>query len=92
MGDVHFKIIGPAAYRDNGRTITQLAKLTKSAVHWDYKAVIVATGAIVCEGRAIRPHAQLQDDGNISSLPIPDDVRRALSQPGNLTSMDPVSE
>ncbi len=92
MGDVHFKFIGPAAYGDNVRTIIQLVKLTKSTVHWDCKALIVATGAIVCEGRAIRIHAQIQDDGNITSLPIPDDIRRALSQPGNLTSMDPISE
>jgi len=92
MGDVHFKFIGPAAYGDKVRTIIQLVKLTNSTVHWDCKALIVSTGATVCEGRAIRIHAQIQDDGNIKSLPIPDDIRRALSQPGNLTSMDPVSE
>jgi acyl-CoA thioesterase FadM len=92
MGDVHFKFIGPAAYGDHVRTIIQLVKLTNSTVHWDCKALLVATGATVCEGRAIRIHAQIQDDGNIKSLPIPDDIRRALSQPGNLTSMEPISE
>lgn len=89
MGDVHFRFIGPAAYGDKIRTMIQLVKITDSTLHWDCKAVIAGTGATVCEGRAIRIHAQIQDDGNIKAVPIPDDIRNALSQPGALVNMDP---
>lgn len=89
MGDVHFKFIGPAAYGDKVRTIIQLVKMTKSTLHWDCKAVQVSSGAIICEVRAIRIHAQIQEDGNIAARPIPDDIRKALSEPGSLINMEP---
>ncbi len=89
MGDVHFKFIGPAAYGDKVRTIIHLAKMTKSTIHWDCKAVQVRDGATICEGRAIRIHAQIQDDGNIASKPIPEDIRKALSEPGALVNLEP---
>lgn len=84
MGDIHFRFIGPAAYGDRIRTIIQLVKIGKSSLHWDCKAVIANTGATVTEGRAIRIHAQIQDDGNIAAVPIPDDLRSVLSQSGSL--------
>ncbi len=84
MGDIHFRFIGPAAYGDRIRTIIQLVKIGKSTLHWDCKAVIANTGATVTEGRAIRIHAQIQEDGNIKSVDIPDDLRRVLSQSGSL--------
>ena len=89
MGDVHFKFIGPAAYGDKVRTIIHMAKMTKSTIHWDCKAVQVRDGAPICEGRAIRIHAQIQEDGNIASKPIPDDIRKALSEPGALIDLEP---
>lgn len=89
MGDVHFRFIGPAAYGDKVRTMIQLVKMTKSTLHWDCKAVQASNGATICEGRAIRIHAQIQQDGNIASRPIPDDIRKALSEPGSLVNMDP---
>lgn len=88
MGDVHFRFIGPAAYGDKVRTIIQLKKMTNSTLHWDCKAVQVRDGATICEGRAIRIHAQIQEDGNILSRPIPDDIRKALSEPGSLVDME----
>ena len=63
--------------------------MTKSTLHWDCKAVQVKNGAPICEGRAIRIHAQIQDDGNIESRPIPDDIRKALSEPGSLVNLEP---
>ncbi len=89
MGDVHFRFIGPAAYGDKVRTMIQLKKMTKSTLHWDCKAVQAGSGETICEGRAIRIHAQIQDDGNIVSRPIPDDIRKALSEPGSLVDMEP---
>ena len=92
MGDIHFKFIGPAAYGDRVRTMIQLSKITKSTLHWDCKAVQASSGALVCEGRAIRIHARIMEDGNLSAQPIPDDIRRALSVPGSLVNMDPVGQ
>ena len=54
MGDVHFRFIGPAAYGDKVRTTMQLGRLGGSTVHWNCKAVHVADGAVITEGRAIR--------------------------------------
>ncbi len=90
MGDVHFKFVGPAAYGDKVRTIIQLVKMTKSTVHWDCKALIASTGKTVCEGRAIRIYAKIQEDGNIQSRPIPEELRRVLSQPGSLVNLEPL--
>ena len=92
MGDIHFKFIGPAAYGDRVRTMIQLSKITKSTLHWDCKAVQASSGALVCEGRAIRIHARIMEDGNLSAQPIPDDIRRALSVLGSLVNMDPVGQ
>lgn len=88
MGDVHFRFVGPAAYGDKVRTTIQLAKIGGATLHWDCKAVQVGSGELVTEGRAIRIHAQIQPDGNLKSLPIPDDIRAALTQPGALTSLN----
>ncbi len=88
MGDVHFRFVGPAAYGDRVRTIIQLSKMTKSTLQWDCKAVHRSSGMVITEGRAIRIHAQIQDDGNIKSIPIPAKIREALSQPGSLVNME----
>jgi YbgC/YbaW family acyl-CoA thioester hydrolase len=88
MGDVHFRFIGPAAYGDKVRTTIQLAKIGNSTLHWDCKAVQVGSGDVVTEGRAIRIHAQIQEDGNLKAIPIPDDIRAALTKPGGLVSLE----
>ena len=88
MRDVHFRFIGPAAYGDKVRCTIQLARMGSSSLHWDCKAVQVASGAVVCEGRAIRVHAQIQADGTLQTMPVPDGLRAALAQPGNLVSFD----
>ncbi len=89
MGDVHFRFIGPAAYGDKVRTTIQLAKMGKSTLHWDCKAVQATSGDVITEGRAIRIHAQIQEDGNLKATAIPDEIRTVLSQPGGLISMPP---
>ncbi|MFK7963068.1 MAG: acyl-CoA thioesterase [Burkholderiaceae bacterium] len=86
MGDVHFRFLGPAAYGDKVRTTIQLVKLGGSTLHWDCKAVQVGSGEVVTEGRAIRIHAQIQEDGSLKSLRIPDEIRNALTRPGGLIS------
>ncbi len=88
MGDVHFKFVGPAAYGDRVRTIIQLAKMTRSTLHWDCRAEHSSSGELITMGRAIRIHAQIQDDGNIRSIEIPEGIRNALSKPGALVDME----
>ena len=87
MGDVHFRFVGPAAYGDKVRTTIKLAKMTESTLHWDCMAVQVADGAMVTKGRAIRIHAQIQEDGTLKAMPIPDYIRKALSEPEGLIEM-----
>ena len=87
MGDVHFRFIGPAAYGDKVRTTIKLVKMGGSTLHWDCKAVQAATGAPVTEGRAIRIYAQIQDDGNLKAIPIPEEIRTALAEPGGLITL-----
>jgi len=87
MGDVHFRFIGPAAYGDRVRTTIKLVKIGGSTLHWDCRAVQAGDGAVITEGRAIRIHAQIQEDGNLKALAIPEDIRKALAEPGGLIDM-----
>ncbi len=87
MGDVHFRFVGPAAYGDKVRTMIRLAKMGTSSLHWDCKAVQASDGAVITEGRAVRIHAQIQEDGNLKAIPIPDYIRNALSEPGSLIDL-----
>lgn len=87
MGDVHFRFVGPAAYGDKVRTMIRLAKMGTSSLHWDCKAVQASDGAVITEGRAVRIHAQIQEDGNLKAIPIPDYIRKALSEPGSLIDL-----
>lgn len=84
MGDVHFRFVGPAAYGDKVRTTMHLSRVGKSTLHWDCKAVQAQNDAAICEGRAIRIHAQIQEDGSLKAKPIPAYIRKALSEPGGL--------
>lgn len=88
MGDVHFRFIGPAAYGDRVRTTIQLSKIGTSSLHWDCKAVQAQSGEAITEGRAIRIHAQIQEDGNLKAMPIPDHIRKVLTEPGGLINLE----
>lgn len=46
------------------------------------------TGAIITEGRAIRIYAKIQEDGNLKSETIPDDIRHILAAPGKLNHIE----
>lgn len=87
MGDVHFRFVGPAAYGDKVRTMIRLAKMGTSTLHWDCKAVQSTDGAVITEGRAVRIHAQIQEDGGLKAIPIPEYIRKALSDPGSLINL-----
>ena len=92
MGDVHFRFVGPAAYGDRVRTTIKLVKIGGSTLHWDCRAVQSGSGAVVTEGRAIRIYAQIQEDGNLKALMIPDDIRKALAEPEGLIDLPDVED
>jgi hypothetical protein len=87
MGEIHFRFIGPAAYGDRIRCIMTLAKVGKSTLHWDCKAINVTTGITVNEGRATRVYARINEDGTLSSASIPDHMRSALLEAGKLNQL-----
>jgi acyl-CoA thioesterase FadM len=87
MGEIHFRFIGPAAYGDRIRGIMTLAKVGKSTLHWDCKAINVTTGITVNEGRATRVYARINEDGTLSSASIPDHMRSALLEAGKLNQL-----
>lgn len=80
MGDIKFRFVGPAAYGDHIETTIRLAKITQSTLHWACRAVRVENGQLVTEGRAIRIYAEIQDDGNLESAVIPEDLRALLTR------------
>jgi acyl-CoA thioesterase FadM len=87
MGEIHFRFVGPAAYGDRIRCMLTLAKVGDSTLHWDCKAMNITTGVAVNEGRATRIYARINEDGQLKSARIPDDLRRTLLEAGKLTQI-----
>lgn len=79
MGEITFRFVGPAAYGDKVHCTIRLSKLGTKTLHWTYIATNLRTGDRVAEGKATRVFAQIQEDGNLESRDIPDDIRNALS-------------
>ena len=79
MGEVHFRFVGPAAYGEKVRCSIALQELRERTIHWRCTALNLTTGAQVTEGRAVRVFAQIQEDGNLQSQPIPAEIRQALN-------------
>lgn len=78
MGSIDFRFVGPAAYGDRIETTIQLKKVTRSTLHWECKAVRLANRQLVTQGLAIRIYAKIQEDGNLQSEEIPDELRTIL--------------
>lgn len=87
MGEIHFRFIGPAAYGDRIITSVNLTRIGERTLHWNCKAKNATTGAPVTEGTATRVYARIEDDGNLNSAVIPDDMRRALTDLGALSHL-----
>lgn len=88
MGEVHFRFIGPAAYGDRVTTTVTLDEITEKTLHWNCKAKNTITGAQIAEGRATRIYAKIKEDGTLKSAPIPDDIRKALTESGHLVHLN----
>ena len=87
MGEIHFRFIGPAAYGDRIVTTITMAEIGTHTLHWNCKAKNAATGAAVAEGRATRVYARINEDGTLTSQPIPLAMRNVLLELGDLKHM-----
>jgi acyl-CoA thioesterase FadM len=88
MGEVHFRFIGPAAYGDRIATTIVLAGIGERTLNWHCKAKNAITGAPVTEGRATRVYARINEDGRLSSAPIPPAMREAITSAGRLNHLE----
>ncbi|MFQ5766952.1 MAG: acyl-CoA thioesterase [Acidobacteriota bacterium] len=84
MGEIYFRFIGPAAYGDRIKTTIHLKKMRQKTLHWNCKAVNVASGAPVAEGRATRVFAKINDDGTLTTRPIPEELVSVFKNPVEL--------
>ena len=89
MGEIHFRFIGPAAYGDRIVTTITLAELGEHTLHWNCKAQNAVTRAPVSEGKATRVYARIMEDGTLKAHPIPDDMKSALRELGDLKHLGP---
>ena len=87
MGDIHFRFIGPAAYGDRVATSVTLTKIGARTLHWACKASNAVTGAPVTEDTATRVYARINEDGTLNSAVIPDAMRKAMLQSGQLSHL-----
>jgi len=78
MGKIDFRFEGPAAYGDKVIASIDLEKVGNSTMHWRCKAVQQEGGAIITQGMATRIYAEILEDGNLASRPIPDFILEAL--------------
>lgn len=88
MGEIHFRFIGPAAYGDRVITTVMLAEMKERTLVWNCKAKNAVTGAPVTEGKATRVYARINEDGTLTSVPIPEAIRKALTEMGNLNHLE----
>ena len=87
MGEIHFRFIGPAAYGDRIVNTITLAEIGNRTLHWNCKAKNAVTGAPVSEGKATRVYARINEDGSLSSQPIPVEMLTALNELGSMTHL-----
>ena len=86
MGEIQFRFIGPAAYGDRVTLKLVLTEIRERTLHWNCSAKLTLTGAPVTEGKAIRVYAQINEDGTLTSKPIPEEMRLAFTADRVLTS------
>ena len=75
MGEIHFRFIGPAAYGDRVATSVTLTKIGER---------VASDQWIVQETRV---YARINEDGTLNSEVIPDAMRKAMMQSGQLSHL-----
>ncbi len=68
-------------------TTPTLTKIGERTLHWACKARNAVTGAPVTEGKATRVYARINEDGTLNSAVIPDAMRKAMLQSGQLSHL-----
>ena len=81
MGRVNFEFVGPAAYGDKIVTRLELAEITNSTLKWACTATLRSNDALVTSGTATRVYAEIQRDGSLKAIRIPNKLRRILGAP-----------
>ncbi len=80
MGEINFRFVGPAAYGDRVQCRLTLLEVRDKTLRWKCEAMNLDTGQAICEGRATRVFAEIQEDGNLRSKHISDEIREALER------------
>ena len=81
MGRVNFEFVGPAAYGERIITRLELKEISNSTLTWNCNAKRRSDEVLVTQGTATRVYAEIQDDGNLKAIRIPDSIRRLLGAP-----------
>ena len=66
-----------------------LTRVGNSTLHWQTKTINADTGITVNEGLATRIYARINENGNLSSAKVPEDMRRALTDFHSLSYLSP---
>ncbi len=92
MGEINFRFVGPAGYGDRVTLRIDLTEIRERTLHWHCRARLTHSRAAVTEGRATRVYARINEDGSLTSTPIPDAMRDMLSSTGVVHSAPGASE
>ncbi len=78
MGRINFDFVGPAAYGDKIVTRIELIEISNSTLTWKCTANRREDGVPVTHGTAVRVYAEIQTDGSLKAIRIPDHLRALL--------------
>ncbi len=81
MGRVNFEFVGPAAYGERIITRLELDEISNSTLTWNCLANRRSDEVLVTKGTATRVYAEIQEDGSLKAIRIPDKIRRLLGAP-----------
>ena len=81
MGRVNFEFEGPAAYGERIITRLELDEISNSTLTWNCLANRRSDEVLVTKGTATRVYAEIQEDGSLKAIRIPDKIRRLLGAP-----------
>ena len=81
MGRIQFEFVGPAAYGDRILTRLKLADISNSTLTWECTANHLSDSSLVTQGTATRVYAEIQDNGELKAIAIPNRIREMLGAP-----------
>ncbi len=81
MGRIQFDFVGPAAYGDRILTRLKLVDISKSTLTWECTANHLSDSSRVTQGTATRVYAEIQDNGELKAICIPNRIREMVGAP-----------